>query len=247
MAIRYESINTDSVGKQIAESIREAIVSGDLKVNERLPTEEELAERFQVSRPTIREALKRLAAQNLIRSRRGPTGGTFVNKPSQAEVASALASASTLLASMGEFELSDIAEARLGLEIFAARLAAERRDLNDLALMEAELDLQQDPSISDVAFCDSDVRFHHLVVDCTRNPVLRLVMSGVVEALQPAANLVAFRFRERREITRQHRRLLDAIRAGDADAAEQAVIDQVAYLSEIYARVQEWRRQRDTA
>src|SRR5262245_59403337 len=65
--MEYESVITESAARQIAENIREAIMNGRLKVDERLPTEEELATRFKVSKPTIREALKRLAAQNLIR------------------------------------------------------------------------------------------------------------------------------------------------------------------------------------
>ena len=60
---------------QIAQAIRDAIVAGRLMVDERLPSEAELADRFAVSRPTVREALKRLAAQNLIRTQRGATGG----------------------------------------------------------------------------------------------------------------------------------------------------------------------------
>ena len=70
-----EQIVTKSAAKQIAEHIRGAILEGRLKGDERLPTEEELAARYGVSRPTVREALKRLAAQNLISSKRGPAGG----------------------------------------------------------------------------------------------------------------------------------------------------------------------------
>ena len=66
-----------SLSIQIAEAIRNAIISGDLIVDERLPSEAELAEQFAVSRPTVREALKRLAAQSLIRTQRGATGGAF--------------------------------------------------------------------------------------------------------------------------------------------------------------------------
>ena len=67
-----------SLSKQIAEQLRAAIVDGRFKIGERLPTEDELAQRYGVSRPSVREALKRLAAQNLVRARRGPTGGNFV-------------------------------------------------------------------------------------------------------------------------------------------------------------------------
>ena len=94
MAVKFQPIGTDSVSKRIAEQIRESIVEGALKVDDRLPTEEKLARQFGVSRPTVREALKRLAAQHLIRSRRGPGGGTFIIRPSHQQVASHLTTAS---------------------------------------------------------------------------------------------------------------------------------------------------------
>lgn len=81
MSIEYQKVVRTGLAKQVADEIRDAILSGRLQIDERLPTEEELARRFGISRPTIREALKRLAAQNLIRSQRGPTGGTFVRRP----------------------------------------------------------------------------------------------------------------------------------------------------------------------
>ena len=62
---------------QIAEAIRDAIINGQLIVDERLPSEAELAEQFDVSRSTVREALKRLAAQSLIRTQRGAFGGAL--------------------------------------------------------------------------------------------------------------------------------------------------------------------------
>ena len=84
--LNYEPVVNVSLAKQISERILESITDGTLKADDQLPTEEVLASQFQVSRPTIREALKRLAAQSLIRSRRGPSGGTFVNRPSLVDV-----------------------------------------------------------------------------------------------------------------------------------------------------------------
>ena len=80
--MQEQAIVKASISKQIAEQLRAAIVDGRFKIGERLPTEDELAQRYGVSRPSVREALKRLAAQNLVRARRGPTGGNFVIKPS---------------------------------------------------------------------------------------------------------------------------------------------------------------------
>lgn len=245
MAINFQPLVAESLAKQISENIRSSILDGSLKVDDQLPTEEVLAEKFNVSRPTIREALKRLAAQNLIRSRRGPTGGTFVNRPSQEELRSSLTGSAMLMVSMGEFSLSEIAEARRELELTCCRLAAERRDDEHLLTMAEEIERQSNPATTDVDFCASDVRFHRALVDATGNPVLQFVMFAVIEALQPATNLVIFRFREREKILNQHERIYAAIKAGKAGDAEAALAEQMSYLCDQYAQAQEWRRQRD--
>jgi DNA-binding FadR family transcriptional regulator len=247
MAIQYQPIVTESVSKQIAEKIRDSIVDGRLQADDRLPTEAELARQFEVSRPTVREALKRLAAQNLIRSRRGPTGGTFVNRPSQEEIGAHLTTATTLMVTLGEFDLNDIAEARLELELLCVRLAAERRDDGHLERMAAEIERQKDPAISDETFCASDVGFHRALVDASRNPVLQFAMYAVIEALQPLENMIIFRFRERHRIVEQHQRILDALRAQDADAAAAAVAAQMTYLRAQFAQARDSRRKRKKA
>lgn len=78
MDLPTRHLSRKSLSVQIADALREAIVEGRLEVDARLPSESELAARFGVSRPTVREALKRLAAQNLIRTTRGTQGGAFV-------------------------------------------------------------------------------------------------------------------------------------------------------------------------
>jgi len=236
MAIKFEPLVTESLAKQIAENIREAIVKGSLKVDERLPTEEELAARFEVSRPTIREALKRLAAQHLIRSRRGPTGGTFVNRPSQDEIRLNLTNAMTLLVGMGEFNLADIAETRQGLETLCCRLAAERRTDAHLVALAVELDIQRDPALSDVDFCASDVRFHRVLADATDNALLKFIVLTVIDALQLVANMVVYQFRERQRLVSQHESILAALQARDADSAIAALNEQIADLGEKYAQ-----------
>lgn len=243
MTITYEPVVTKSVAKQISEQIRESILDGRLKADDRLPTENELAQQFGVSRPTIREALKRLAAQNLIRSRRGPTGGTFVNRPSREQARDNLTTAATLLVSLGEFDLPEIVEARHELEVTCGRLAAERRGREHLAAMLAEIEVQEDPAISDEEFCASDVRFHRALVDATGNPVLQFLMCAVIEALQPVENMVIVRYRDRRKIVRQHKRILKAIAARDADKTAEKITRQMHYLRAQVALAQdEWEK-----
>ena len=112
---------------QIAAAIRNAIVEGRLIVDQRLPTEAELADSFGVSRPTVREALKRLAAQSLIRTQRGATGGAFVNRITFREAQQQQITTSTLLLSMNDVSFETACEAvRIGTGLCpAGRLAPE--------------------------------------------------------------------------------------------------------------------------
>lgn len=243
-APQFPGIVTASLARQISESLRKAILEGQIKIDERLPTEEELAQRFGVSRPTIREALKRLAAENLIQSRRGPTGGNFVKRPSVEEIGGSLANALRFLVTLGEFDLDDIAEARLELESLCCRLAAERGRPEEFAAMRAEIATQRDPGVSDLEFCASDVRFHQGLVDAAHNAVIDFIVLAVNAALQPITNLMVFRFRERTIIAAQHERLLEALEAHDAEGAIAVLAEQTAYLRRKYGEAREWRSRR---
>lgn len=229
-----------SLPDQIATSIRESIVSGALAVDERLPNEAELAAQFGVSRPTVREALKRLAAKNLIRSRRGASGGNFVSLPSSEQVRSDLSTTATLLVSHQVFSLADVAEGRRLLETTCARLAADRRTNEQLTALRDALDRQARPDLSDEEFCDADVAFHRVIVEAAGNPVLDYVMVFALEALHPSTNLVINRFRKRSDVLALQRNLLDAVESGDSDAAEAAIHAQMDHLAGIYDEAQEW-------
>ena len=241
MTIKYEPVVTTSITRQIAEQIRQSIIDGRLKADDRLPTEHELAEQFSVSRPTIREALKRLAAQNLIRSRRGPAGGTFVKRPTEEEARTNLTTAATLLVTLGEFDLPEIAEARHELELLCGRLAAERHEQHHLDAMAEEIKVQKQDDLSDEDFCASDVRFHRALVDATGNRVLQFIMYTVIEALQPVENMIIFRFRDRETTIRQHVKILNAIRSGKVARAEKAITGQMTYLRAQFDRAQALR------
>jgi len=244
MGIDYKPLQTKSLARQIADRIRQSIVEGKLGADDRLPGETQLAEQFGVSRPTIREALKRLAAQHLVRSRRGPSGGTFVNRPDAEQLRDALTGAAVVAVSMGEFDSAEIAEARRELELLCGRLAVANHSQADLDRMNAEIQRQRDPALSDEDFCGSDVRFHRALVDATGNKVLQLVMFPVIEALQPVINMVIFRFRDRMQIVDFHQRIVDALCDGDAGAAADALTGQMRYLERQIAMAQRERRQR---
>lgn len=246
MNLEIEPVVQRSLSGQIADKIRQAIIDGSLKADDRLPTEAELAQRYEVSRPTIREALKRLAAQNLVRSRRGPAGGTFINRPSTADLSDALSSATTLLVGMNAFSLEDILKTRALLEENCLRLAAQNITPVQLEALQQELAIQQDEALSPEEFCASDVRFHRIIAEASGNQLLSFIMASVVEALQPVSNMVTFRFRERSVIIDQHQHIVDALTNKDAEGACQTLRQQLFYLAEKAIQAQEHKARQTT-
>lgn len=227
---------------RIAAAIRDAIVEGRLIVDERLPSEQELAEQFGVSRPTVREALKRLAAQSLIRTQRGATGGAFVNRISYEEAAGQQITTSTLLLSMNAVDFETACEARYALERACVPFAAERREADHLAAMRAEIFRQGQPGLSDEGFCASDVAFHRALVDAAANPILSYQLAGAVEAMQPLMNMITFSARSRERIVALHTGIADAVEARNAEAAEHHLTELAAYTADLAADIRAKRR-----
>lgn len=228
---------------QIAKSLKDAILSGALIVDSRLPSESELAESFGVSRPTVREALKRLAAQNLIRTQRGATGGAFVNRLSFEEAREQQITTSTLLLSMNSVDFQTACEARYTMERGCVPLSAERRSADHLATMRAEIHRQGQPGLSDEAFCASDVAFHRALVDAADNPVLSYQLAGAVEAMQPLMNMITFTARSRDRIVELHTRIADQLEARNAQATDQALAELAEYTLVLGRTIAESKRQ----
>jgi len=228
--VQENAIVKASISKQIAEQLRKAIVEGQFKIGERLPTEDELAQRYGVSRPSVREALKRLAAQNLVRAKRGPSGGNFVIKPSYAELAESLSGAATLLVGMGALDIEEIIEARRTLQGSCVNLAVSKANPGHIEKLEPALARQQDPEISDEAFCQADVAFHRALIDATDNGMLRFVMYTVIEALIPVTNMVVTVVRERSDIISLHQQMLEHLKRGNTEELKARMDEMLDYL-----------------
>lgn len=233
--------NTD-LSAQIAKAIRDAIVSGQLIVDARLPSEAELSDQFSVSRPTVREALKRLAAQNLIRTRRGAMGGAFVNRLVYEDAYGHHITTSTLLLSMNAVDFETACEARYCLERACAQLAAQRIDKTGIVIMQAEIKRQSQADLSDVDFCASDVAFHRALVDGAGNPVLSYQLAGAVEAMQPLMNMITFTARSRERIVLLHIKIVEALLAQSGPDIQTALSDLETYTLQLFGQIKAQRK-----
>lgn len=224
--------------EQVADQLRELIVSGTLARGQRLPNETVLAHEFGVSRATIREALRVLAAQNLVRTAKGTGGGTYVTLPTVDHVSEFLMSSISLLTESHDVSLEEFLEMRELLEVAAARLAAQRR--REAALEGLRQAIPEDPGKLDKAqqfVYNKD--FHSWIVQESGNVLLQIAAQPVFSVLQTNLQRSLLTQRFFREVNQHHRQIAAAVEAGDARAAERTMREHIQFLRSAYERV--WR------
>lgn len=223
----------DAAG-QIAAYLRKIISSGAYAVGERLPSETELSETFEVSRGTVREALRLLSSTGIVTSQRGSGGGTFVSSPQSNDVAERVGEAIRLWFVSGDVDVEGVVEARTYLEVTCAGLAAERRTESDLAAMREAIRSSAEPGLTAAEWLEVDVRFHSAVAHACHNPILEFAMRAVHLA-RPLVNqyLVDETFDEaNRDMARsQHTAIADAIEARQVDEARSAAETHLRFLA----------------
>ena len=205
-----------SLGDLVFERMHRAIKSGAYKPDERLPTEHDLASEFEVSRPIIREALRRLREQGFIYSRRG--AGSFVRAVGMREP-------------LGFGQLENVAdllncyEFRLTVEPAAAAAAAERHDATTLAAIRQALELMRDATNRQSHREDADFQFHLAIARAAQNSYFFTAMEALKDHIA-----VGMRFhgasvkREAAGLARvfaEHEAIAEAISARDGARARQ--------------------------
>ena len=210
---------------QLAALLMQRIESGELGPDQRLPTEQRLAEQFGVSRTVVREAISQLKSIGLLTSRQG--AGVFVAPSHQAR---ALAFDPTVLHSMEA--VLQVVEVRRGLEADVAELAARRITPEKArAIMNALAELEACPPVG-APGVEADLRFHRSIARATDNPHYERLL-GFLEQYQRDAMKVT-RTNESLDsgymvqVHHEHRAIAEAVCRGDAAAAREAAMRHMA-------------------
>lgn len=213
---------------QVAEAIKDWVVDEGLQAGDRLPGETALIERFGMAKGTIREAMRILEAQGLIKTRTGPGGGSFVHEVSRQR-------AKALLGNYFYFKdltIGDIYQLRLTLEPQLAASLAGNLTEAVLARLEDNIAAYSDPSASldeERQQHVASLRFHAILAEQAANPLLGFIIDFMVNLL---SDLTVYRRLysppnvELWQQGRDHQRaLIAALRAGDAERARSIMAD----------------------
>jgi len=234
-------VQTKRAFEEVAEQIREQLSQGLLKPGDRLPPERELAERFGLSRNTVREALRALEMSGLLELRKGATGGAFIREGQSDAVISGFND----LYRLGYILPDDLAEARLIVGTEIARLACQRATEEELAALDDNLDA------SDIAAAKGDdalrlqvnLNFHALMARAARNPVLIILIDALNDIHQRLLRVMIPA--ENTQIVAARRRIVCYLRDRDEDGAVSALREHLIALRKYY-KAQESQNDADT-
>lgn len=221
---------------QVRLSILEAMISGQLRPGDRLPSELEQARGFKVSRTAVREALRSLAQLDLVSTIPGRGGGSFVNRLDSGPVERSLKEAMELLLHFDAINVAELIEARRALEATCASLGALRRTDKELATAAEILERAQDETITAETWLQLDIRFHRAVARSAHNRALIVPLAALHAVVQPRLNQSVLPMLDRQQVNSQHHAIYAALEARQADAAAAAVHRHVDYLEGLYRR-----------
>ena len=206
----------ETVAEMVARRILDMVTARALKPGDQLPPERDMAESLGVSRPSVREAIRGLAILGVVQSRQG--GGAYITKLD----GDALLGPIQFFLSLEDVNIRELYDARSLIESDVARRAAVYLDAAGLALLETILAAQKQTLTDASAFRLSDFAFHEAIWAGSGNAFLKRIGESL--------NVLGLEFRKRASETAgvlaqsfaDHRRLLDALQARDAEAAAKA-------------------------
>lgn len=217
---RFEQVQPVRLYQRIVQQVEDAIATGRLKPGQRLPSERELVAQFGASRPTVREALRVLESNGLVRSRPGDPNGPEILPFSS----HGLAKQMTRLAQVEEMSIAELVAFRMILDGSANLLAARLRTDDELrAIEETLVVMEQAIGVGFEQFSEADVAFHDAIAAASRNALIQVcnkvvrgvVLSLIADKVTRARNSKALM----RESLQHHREVWEAIRAGDGPGA----------------------------
>ncbi|MCE8018764.1 FadR family transcriptional regulator [Halomonas sp. MCCC 1A11036] len=227
--MKIEPLEKKSLSDDVVAKIKALIVSGELKEGDRIPGERELCDQFGVSRASVREGLKILSLQGLLRR---TNAGTVIT----ANFTSILEETLALKILLDDCSYEDITEARLFLEKTMVSLAAKRIEQKDIDIMARQLGLMIEAERADNNddYILADIAFHQQIAKASRSRVLASLYNSIITLVFRAQKSVGYDKPVMKESIKFHRNILEALKNSDAELSEK---EMQSHLLDVQERI----------
>lgn len=223
----FQAVATQRLYEQVAGQVTDLVARGEFKPGDRLPPERDLAERFRVSRTSVREALRALESTGLVEIRAGE--GAFV-RPASVE---ALVEPLALVILTHREATAELYEARRLLEPPIAALAARRAGPEEVAELTRVLDEQAKEVAAGRTGLAQDATFHTAIAHSAHNRAITRIVTTLMDLLAQTREESLHTPGRPERSHQDHRRILAAIQAQDADGARQAMLDHLVAVERL--------------
>jgi GntR family transcriptional repressor for pyruvate dehydrogenase complex len=238
---KFRPIRQFRISEGVIEQLKQSILLGDFKTGDKLPAERDLAEEFQVSRVAIREALRTLEKSGFIVTRQGVTGGAYVTDLTFEHLADAFVD----LFLADKISIPEMYQIRLLLEPEVARLAASKITPKYAQRLKEALDIEELPVVSLAVDVDRKQRVHFILAEMCGNRFFEALMRSllgltkrIVEAVSPDPDYV--------HPTGMHRSVVEAVVAGNAEAAAEAMKKHTIGFGENFIKMEKTYREKNS-
>ena len=217
-----KAVKRTRIPEEIVSQVLQLVREGAIKPGDRLPPERELAQQLNVSRASVREAMRLMDIQGLVKIR--PGSGTFITEDTVEVIVQAFSS----LLSGPTSAASDIFEMRLILEPQIVSLAAERASDADIRRMEEILEQQAADITNGGTGVEFDTEFHFAIAQATKNSALIAVTQAMSDLLSQSRDSTLLSTERSNQSLQSHRRILETIKNRQSKAAEEAMHQHIA-------------------
>jgi DNA-binding FadR family transcriptional regulator len=221
----FKAIPTNRISKVVADQIRDAVFQKRLKPGDRLPPERKLMEEFEVSRVTIREALRSLEHFGIIEIKRGFEGGAFIKDPSTKFVNNYLQD----IFSLGKIKVCHLTEARFSVEPSSVKLACER--MTEGFLKQIELNIKETKECLDKGNKNDarllNLEFHRKIAQASENPVIFFMIDSIMDIMENNISSIPLLGKPVARSLKFHEEIYFAIRDRNAKGAHDLMQDHI--------------------
>ncbi len=237
-SLEKQVIRKERVSDQLRDILKRMILDGEVSRGVKLPTEEQFARQFQVSKVTVREALRNLETEGLIEKRRGVYGGSYVAHPGSEKIGEWVVNYLRL----GTITNDDLVDFRRLFEPSLVELAAERRTEQDLAAIRAVIEEIEEGVRTGTVGTPKAIEFHRLIGDACHNHLVSMVMNALVKVFEEILARIPFTMDDAKYDLQHCRDIYHSLLQGKKTEARNLMTEHFDRLAEIVREYEEGRR-----